>query len=169
MDIQALVKASPPIPTEFERENYSTGGEKLSKLVKETTETLLDAVASGVHLETAAKSVGLHPKTVRRWISRAEEDIEANRSSEYVTFLAELYKAESLIESSAVASWSRYFEGEQGDWRAIATYLERRFPDRWGKKSEVHHSGQVVHGVVMLPQILPPTVDYIQIEVKENE
>lgn len=170
MDIAALVKASPPIPTEHERELFGTGAEKLSKLTLETTEALLDAVADGLHPETAAKVAGVAPRTVRGWVSKAEEDIEAGHPSEYVTFLFKLYQAETIVESSAVSKWKHYFEGDKGDWRAIATFLERRFPERWGKKSEVKHSGQVVHGVVMLPEVRRDlgAVDHIEGEVIDS-
>jgi len=40
-----------------------------------------------------------------------------------------------------VAQWQAHMPE---NWQAIATFLERRYPDRWGRKRlDIEHSGEV--------------------------
>ena len=53
-------------------------------------------------------------------------------------------EAEEVAKHALVEQWKKHF-GE--DWRAIATYMERRWPDEFGRRERINidHSGEVTH------------------------
>ena len=79
---------------------------------------------------------------------RAEEaeHMEKTPKSEkvYITFFHALKKAEAEAEARVVALWQRQIPQ---DWKAAATFLERRYPDRWGRvdrlNAQIQQSGNM--------------------------
>ena len=57
---------------------------------------------------------------------------ESTSSGAYVEFLEAVKKAEAEAEALRVSRISK--AGKEGNWQADAWYLERRYPDRWGKR-----------------------------------
>lgn len=111
-----------------------------SKLTPEVKERLLQAIRAGNYYDTACAYASIDYSTFRRWITRGEKA----RSGMYHDFCEAVKKAEYEAEARLVAQWQQHMPG---DWKAIATFLERRHPDKWGRrdrvKAEVEHSGQV--------------------------
>lgn len=99
-----------------------------SQFNQERATRLIQAVRGGNYLQTAAAFAGISYSTLRRWILKAD-DPEA--PPEYVIFKEELEKARADAEVAALAKVQK--AASEGDWRAATWYLERSFPDRWGR------------------------------------
>jgi hypothetical protein len=64
--------------------------------------------------------------TLRRWMAFAD-----NGDDKYAAFAARVREAEANIEQVTVR---KIHEHGDKDWRALAWWLERRWPDRWGQE-----------------------------------
>lgn len=99
-----------------------------SKLTPETQKKIVDAISEGNYLETAAAIGGVTYTTLNNWMKKGE----STSSGAYVEFLEAVKKAEAEAEALRVSRISK--AGKEGNWQADAWYLERRYPDRWGKR-----------------------------------
>ncbi len=96
----------------------------------ETLAEFFRAVEAGNYLETAAELAGISTETLRQWSKRGEEGEEP-----FNAFLAATKRlsrrAEALmVEKVTAAAHDPRF------WAAGMTYLERRHPERWARRSE---------------------------------
>jgi hypothetical protein len=82
---------------------------------------LVQQLVAGAGLATAARSVGLGERTVRRWRARAY-----SRRAADAPFVA--------LERRIVSALSRSRESEPLpiDWQAAAAFLEGEYGERWG-------------------------------------
>ena len=76
----------------------------------------------------AAAIGGVTYTTLNNWMKKGE----SASSGAYVEFLEAVKKAEAEAEALRVSRISK--AGKEGNWQADAWYLERRYPDRWGKR-----------------------------------
>lgn len=118
------------------------------------------ALRDGNYIETAAAMAGISTKTVYNWMrrgSREENRLEENprarpkkEEAPFLDFLQAVTRAQAEAEAAAVQA---IIQAEAEDWRAAAWRLERKFPDRWGRKdrlaAELEHSGEVGMKVVV--------------------
>lgn len=107
-----------------------------SKLTPETQKKIVDAIAEGNYLETAAAIGGVTYTTLNNWMKKGE----VASSGAYVEFLEAVKKAEAEAEALRVSRISK--AGKEGNWQADAWYLERRYPDRWGKRIQQEVTGK---------------------------
>ena len=101
-----------------------------SKLTPEVEKKLIDAIRIGNYYEAACAYVGIHYTTFYRWMEKGEKA----KSGKYCEFCKAIKQAEAEAEARIVALWQRNIPE---DWRAAQAFLERRYPERWGKK-ETH-------------------------------
>jgi transposase len=111
------------------------------KLSPELRARLVEAVRAGCTWECAADYASISRSTLHRWLARAGE---LNADPRFNELRAELRKAEAEAELYAAAVVKRAMDG---DWRAAIAYLERRHPERWGRRSagaklEHHQPGE---------------------------
>ena len=104
-------------------------------LTEETKNRLINAIRSGSYYDAACGYAGISYQTFRNWIKRGEKGEEP-----FFEFLEELKRAEHHGELQAVLEWRRHFSQ---DWRACATFLERRHPAKWAKFERHHVTGDV--------------------------
>lgn len=90
---------------------------------------MVEAIEAGNYASTAAESVGISSSTHYLWMSKGEEGIEP-----YVGYMEAIKKAEAEAEMSAVRNIKTH---AADNWTASAWYLERKFPDRWGRKDKL--------------------------------
>lgn len=95
-----------------------------NKLTPAIAERLVASLKSGQQRKAACAAAGIHPRTLRDWMARADAGDES-----LAALALDVGKAEADCESRAVASIQ--VQGRE-DWRALAWYLERRFPLQWG-------------------------------------
>lgn len=99
---------------------------------------LLEAVEAGNYLETACDLAGLSKQTVYAWIKRGEEGEEP-----FSTLSNALKRGQARAEAAEVAKVRKAGEDPRF-WAASMTYLERRHPDRWARRSEGTDTPKVV-------------------------
>ena len=100
---------------------------RTDKLTPARQQALVERIKAGAPYETATKSIGIGYTTFRRWMLRGE----AAESGRFRDFYEAITQAEHECEVRMIAQW----QGQMPkDWRAIRDFLERRFPDRWGKR-----------------------------------
>lgn len=98
-----------------------------TKLDKKLANEIVRWVQSGNYIETAAAACGVHPSTVRNWMRAGAR----SKQGCYTEFLAAIKKAEGLAHAQGLARL-RSHGGKS--WQADAWFLERRWPDLWGRK-----------------------------------
>lgn len=109
-----------------------------TKLNKATFKAIVDAIASnGVSREVAAACASVGVGTLYNWLRWGREAKEGL----YHEFFVAVKKAEAEAEHLAVKTIRT---ASRRQWQAAAWWLERKFPDRWGKKDRQEHSGTIV-------------------------
>lgn len=102
-----------------------------TKLTPELHADIVRTIKAGNYLETAAAMAGVERLTLREWIKKG---VRA-QSGAYHTFARDIEQAMAHAEVVDVLGIRKAGEKE---WTARAWLLERRYPDRWGKRgSEV--------------------------------
>lgn len=121
------------------------------KLTDKMRDELVQVIRSGNYIETACAYVGINKSTFYEWMKRGAREkqrVEDNprakvRKSEapFVELSNAVEKALAHAEIRDVAIIGRSAES---DWKAAAWRLERKFPNRWGRKEryELEHSGK---------------------------
>jgi len=113
-----------------------------SKLTPEITKRLIEAIRAGNYYEAACAYAGIGYSTFRAWMIKGEKA----KSGKYREFMEAIKKAEYEAEARLVAQWQKHMPE---NWQAIATFLERRYPERWGKRVDVKQNiKQKVQGQV---------------------
>jgi hypothetical protein len=108
----------------------------------DTLRELLKQIGLGNRREVACAIAGISQSTLQLWLARGR-DPDADPDSPEVAFSALLKRAEALAEARVVGNVLRASEKEQF-WAAGMTYLERKHPEAWGKRSEDGNSPKVV-------------------------
>lgn len=104
-----------------------------------TVQQFLEAIGEGNYVETAAKLAGLSKQVVYNWIKRGHAG-----ESPFDAFVDALEKAEARAEAHLVRLQRKAAEAGPQYWPAAATQLERRHPDRWGKRQDDTQAPRVV-------------------------
>ena len=144
----------------------SRGG--VSKLNNDIIKKLNSAISKGHHPKIACASVNVGYETFLRWLKKGATD--------YTRMTEMLEKGMSLVDQDYSLEYDLYENIQQalfhshdtplealkqaiadGDWKASAHFLERRFPNEWGKKTEKtidkHVTGQLeTQTIVMVPR-----------------
>lgn len=101
------------------------------------TDAKIRAIAS--HIEkgnfavTACTLEDISERTFYHWLDVGQHDERAGKDTLHARFLQSIKKASAEAESRNVQIAQ---EGGVG-WRANMTWLEKRFPDRWGHQSKL--------------------------------
>lgn len=101
-------------------------------------QAFLESVAEGNYIETAAADAGLSKVTVYNWKKRGEDG-----EAPYDAFVNAMKRAEAHAERAAVKN-VRKAGLDSRFWAAEMTFLERRHPERWARRSEGSDGPKVV-------------------------
>jgi transposase len=101
-----------------------------SKLTPEVTKRLTEAIRAGNYYEAACGYAGIHYSTFRKWMQKGE----TAKSGKFKEFFDAVTRAEYEAEVRMVAQWQKQMPE---DYRAIRDFLERRYPERWGRRVDV--------------------------------
>jgi transposase len=98
-----------------------------TKLTPEVSDTIVRYVRAGNYLETAAAAAGISRDTLHTWLRKGR----TAKSGMYSEFADIVEKAlgEGEIRDVLVIG-----EAARTHWQAAAWRLERKFPDRWGRR-----------------------------------
>lgn len=110
-----------------------------TKLTPELVAQAAKMIAEGCYVETVAQALGIHKSTWYEWIKKGEEE----EAGIYRDFADAIKKATPQAEIKAVEGVLK--AGREGNWQALAWFLERRFPERYGRRDRVslEQSGEV--------------------------
>ena len=98
------------------------------------TKKLAALIQTGNYASTACASVGVSESAYYDWLAKGDRDNEQGVESVYVEFSEAIKSAEADAEMEAVTAIRSAFTNS---WQAAMTYLERRYPDRWGRRARV--------------------------------
>ena len=101
-----------------------------SKLTPEIIKKLTEAIRAGNYYEAACAYAGIHYSTFRKWMQKGE----TAKSGKFREFFDAVTRAEHEAEVRMVAQWQKHMPE---DYRAIRDFLERRYPERWGRRLDV--------------------------------
>jgi len=120
---------------------------------------ICDIVSKGNYYVTACNICGVTPQTFYNWMQQAEKDETDGKTEENSLFLKFLYsvkRAEAIAESKLVDVVRESAEVKR-EWLPAMTFLERRHPDRWGRKDrntvtiDEHKTITITHVEVIKP------------------
>jgi transposase len=107
--------------------NRHAGG-RPTKLTPEIMAKICDALRAGNYRETAAAFAGVRKSTFYEWLrrgARARKGIYRDLHDAVEKALADSEARDVMLIGKAAG---------EGDWQAAAWRLERKFPDRWGRR-----------------------------------
>lgn len=107
------------------------------KLTPEMQEKITNLIRAGHYMETAAKASGIGTTTFWRWMAEGQATEENPRPRPiYRDFREAVQKAEADSEAILLAGIIR-----DGGPKMKLEVLKRRFPERWGDRHRLEHSG----------------------------
>ena len=101
-----------------------------SKLTPELTKKLTTQIKEGNYFEASCAYCGIDYSTFRKWMVKGEKA----SSGVYFDFFHAVKMAEAEAELRIVAEWQKAIPH---DWRSAEKFLEKRYPDRWGRKEQI--------------------------------
>ena len=104
------------------------------KLTPEMKELIIKYILSGNYIEVAALAAGISKVTLYSWIKRGRMAREQGRRNIYRDFLNAIEQAFAKSEAHDVYNIAQAAETQ---WQASAWRLERKFPERWGKRIKI--------------------------------
>lgn len=110
-----------------------------SDLTPELQDALCDTVTIGLFENQVAIRCGVHPHTLKRWL---DSGVSEDAYEPFKTFAERFLQKVADVEAEAVSAIRNAGEPAtsiedakmRGDWKAIAWWLERRHPLRWGTR-----------------------------------
>ena len=102
-----------------------------SKLTPEVQEKIVNALILGSYRADAAQFAGVDKATLRRWLVRGAQE----KDSFYAAFRDAVLEAESRSKVTAIGCVTKAVR--DGDWRAAAWFLERKWPAEFCAKSQL--------------------------------
>lgn len=168
---------------EYKRRVRKKGGQ-VSHISTRCIDTISQALALGHHPEFASAGAGIKYTTLKHWLKKGKDDFDRLevlelkgiplRDEDYSLFF-ELYVRvqQALFESQDAPLKSISLAAKDGDWRAAAHFLERRFPKQWGKKleSRVENVGQptTMRTLIVVPKRVETMEEWEDAVVAEDK
>lgn len=109
-------------------------GGRPEKISPELVTEISNYVRMGNYVETAAAVAGITKDTLYRWLRKGANA----KSGIYKQFSDAVKRAQAEAEARDVGLIGK---AAVDQWQAAAWRLERKFPDRWGRRDRVTHSG----------------------------
>lgn len=135
--------------TKAKEEPKDKGG-RPDKLTPDVHERIVALTRAGNFMETAAAAAGIDRETLRQWLkkgARVLEDSDDPKELKFKAFADAVTEAAGASEATLLTLISNSARG--GTWQAAAWILERKFPDRYGRRQKIDArvSGQVSVGL----------------------
>ena len=103
------------------------------KLTPELQAKICKYIEDGNYAIHACNACGISDTTFYDWLKRGDIDITDGKDSIFSAFLAAIKEAESKAILKHVANIA--LVAEAGEWTASAWFLERKYPDLFGKRT----------------------------------
>ena len=146
------------------------------KLTPALQTAIVQAVTGGLSVIEAAALAGIAKSTVLQWLQRGEGRSRRGTQARYVDFVDAVSRARAVDEARRIARLEQAGRGGQvlsektttypdgrverevkrtlPDWRADCWHLERRYPDRWGRRVQADLTLQIQQMVQEVAQEL---------------
>ena len=102
-----------------------------TKLDEKRLKKVVEGITAGLPYDTACALAGITYQTFLNWMRAGE----AAESGKFFEFFEEVKKAEAIAESVHIANIKN--AGKSGVWQADAWMLERRHPEKWGRREQI--------------------------------
>ncbi len=102
-----------------------------TKLTPEIQEKIVQALSIGNYRKDAAEYAGIDAATLYRWVLRGSRE----KDSAYADFRTAVLEAESRAKITAIGCITKAMR--DGDWRAAAYWLDRKFPHQFSDRSQL--------------------------------
>jgi len=107
------------------------------KFTPELQERIVAFLRGGNYVETAAACVGIHKDTFYDWCKKGRKGIKP-----YASFVEAVDKAMAESEARDVTLIGK---AATVNWQAAAWRLERRMPQKWGRRDRMELEAQLQH------------------------
>jgi hypothetical protein len=118
-----------------------------SKLTPDVQDTICQHIELGQFQHIAAALAGISDETFWRWMRQGEDVVEEGTGrvlqvapKRFRLFRAAVLQARTKCEAAMVVNVR--LAAQNGDWKAAAFWLERVFPERWGRRTRLEHVGE---------------------------
>ena len=114
-----------------------------TKLTPKLQAEICGYIENGNTFTRAFCLAGIGEKTFYQWKAQGETDIENGKDTIHSQFAQAIKKAEEKFKAWNIQQIMN--AGKQSNhWQACAWLLERKYPDEFGRKERVEHSGTIV-------------------------
>jgi transposase len=135
-------------------------GGRRTKLTPEVQDKIVGAIRAGNYAAVAAEYAGITESCFYLWLRRGRAEGEGI----YFQFLQAVKEAEREAEVRAVAIVQKHMAD---NWTAAMTFLERKFPDRWGRRDRTPVDTDPRDVLAKLLGSAPDEIDEAVIEAAE--
>lgn len=105
---------------------------RITKLTPDVQKRIITALEAGNYFETACEAAGISASTGHEWMARGRGTSNTRPQTElYAQFAEAVERASSKAEIDNLNLINK--AARDGTWQAAAWWLERRFPNRWGR------------------------------------
>jgi hypothetical protein len=117
-----------------------------TKLTPQLQELLVEQIKKGNYIETACGVVGINKQSYYNWLGRGKKA----KSGKFFDFFDAIKKAEDFAEAYLLQQiLSAADNQEKPQWQAAAWMLERKHPDKWGRKERLDVRGEFKEDVTV--------------------
>lgn len=103
-----------------------------SIISREIIDSITNSLRAGNYIQSACEYAGISHDAYYDWLAKAKDP---ESPAVFREFAAEVKKARATAEMRNVNNIQK--AAQNGTWQASAWWLERSFPDRWGRKTTV--------------------------------
>lgn len=109
-----------------------------TKATPETLDAIVRHLRRGNYREVAARAVGVSERTFHAWMKRGRDNADAvergqEELDDFGLFYCEVIRAEAEAETR-ICDGVIDLAGRLGKPEVLLKFLERRYPDRWGRR-----------------------------------
>ena len=131
------------------------------KLTPELIEKLIPSIEAGNYIETVCQAHGISRNTYYLWLKKGES---AKAKTIYRYFYDMVKDAEARAEQRLIEEWREKLQVSPTNYK---DFLERRYPERWGKKDIVKHQGDNENPITYTVKFVDGHPDSDHREVRE--
>lgn len=121
------------------RREEGRGRPQLDVMNHELVEPLCEYLEEGMGFKEACALVGVAGTTVRKWVNAGQKDLAANRATDNAEFAYRVTQAMAEAKRLRIDALNRAAE-HPAFWAAAAWWLERRYPQEFGRQDRVNMS-----------------------------
>ena len=111
-------------------------------LNKTISKKIEQALRAGNYKQTAAKYAGISLGTFYGWMQRGRNFEQNDGPKEDAIYFEFLKMVEKAMADAEVEDVAIIKNASRKQWQAAAWMLERKFPDRWGRRDHVELTGK---------------------------